>query len=92
MENVAVWVAQHGEAVYISDISQDSWFFQELGYNKLAGSILCLPLTIDNEIVGVVSLNHPRPNAFTVENERLMTFIQDQVAIAFNTIQIFCDT
>ncbi len=92
VENVAVWVAQHGEAVSISDISKDRRFFQGLGYHKLAGSLLCLPLAIDNEIVGVVSLNHPRANAFTAEDERLMTLIKDQVAIAFNTIQIFDDT
>jgi signal transduction histidine kinase len=55
------------------------------------GSLLCLPLVIDSEIVGVVNMSHPRPDAFSAEDERLMTIITDQVAIALSSVQVFDD-
>ncbi|MDA0709958.1 MAG: GAF domain-containing protein, partial [bacterium] len=55
------------------------------------GSMLCLPLVIDNEVVGVVNMSHPLPEAFSSEDSQLMTIITDQVAIALNNVQIFDD-
>ena len=55
------------------------------------GCMMCLPLVIDNEVVGVVNMSHPRPNAFQVEDQQLMTIVTDQVAIALNNVQIFDD-
>ncbi|MDP6041109.1 MAG: histidine kinase dimerization/phospho-acceptor domain-containing protein, partial [Candidatus Latescibacteria bacterium] len=64
-----------------------------VGYagRRSIGSMFCLPLVIDNEVVGVVNLSHPLPDAFSSEDSQLMTIITDQVAIALNNMQIFDD-
>lgn len=61
------------------------------GAGHSIGSMLCVPLIIDNTVVGVVNLSHPLPNAFSAEDSQLMTIITDQVAIALNNVQIFDD-
>lgn len=55
------------------------------------GSLLCLPMMIDQEIVGVINMSHPQRNAFSPEDQRLMTIITDQVAIALSNVQVFDD-
>jgi len=83
-EHVARRAVRYGNVISIPECAQVSGA-KSAG---LTGCLLCLPLTIDNETVGVVVLSHPKPDAFTDGDVRLMTLIKDQVAIAFNTIQI----
>jgi signal transduction histidine kinase len=88
-EGVAGWVAQQGQPISIPDVSRDNRFVaspQPIGF---IGSLLCQPLTVEDRVVGVVNLSHPRPHVFTAEDERLMAVIADQVAVALNSVQIF---
>lgn len=78
-----------GEPISLPDLPQAQ--FISARRSSPIGSLLCLPLVIDNEIVGVVNMSHPRPNAFSAEDERLMTIITDQVAIALSSVQVFDD-
>ena len=55
------------------------------------GSLLCLPLIVDRAVVGVVNLSHPRVNAFSAEDARIMSIVTDQVAVALNNVQAFDD-
>lgn len=91
-EGIAGWVAENGEPVSIADISQDTRFVDTTQPIGPIGSILCLPLHLDTNVVGVLNLSHPRPRTFTDEDERLMMLIADQVAIALNSVQLFEDT
>ncbi|MDA0711191.1 MAG: GAF domain-containing protein [bacterium] len=91
-EGIAGWVAENGEPVSISDISQDTRFVNTAQSIGPIGSILCLPLHLDNHIVGVINLSHPHPSMFNDEDVRLMMLIADQVAIALNSVQLFEDT
>ena len=90
-EGIAGWVAQHGEPVFITDTSKDSRFLDLPGCATPEGSLLCTPLVIDNELVGVINLSHPRVDAISAEDERLMAIVTGQVAIALNNVQIFED-
>jgi len=91
-EGIAGWVAENGEPVSISDISQDTRFVDATQSIGPIGSILCLPLHLEGNVVGVINLSHPHPRAFTDEDVRMMMLIADQVAIALNSVQLFEDT
>ena len=91
-EGIAGWVAEHGEPVSIPNIAEDTRFVSATQAIGPIGSILCVPLQIDGEVVGIVNMSHPRPNAFNDEDARLMMLIADQVAIALNSVQLFEDT
>ena len=91
-EGIAGWVAENGEPVAIADISQDTRFVDATQNIGPIGSLLCLPLHLDGNVVGVLNLSHPHPKSFTDEDVRLMMLIADQVAIALNSVQLFEDT
>jgi len=80
---------EQGEPVEVPDLPSVPQFVAGSGLRM--GCMMCLPLVIDNEVVGVVNMSHPRPNAFQVEDQQLMTIVTDQVAIALNNVQIFDD-
>ena len=80
---------EQGEPVEVPDLPSAPQFVAGSGLRM--GCMMCLPLVIDNEVVGVVNMSHPRPNAFQVEDQQLMTIVTDQVAIALNNVQIFDD-
>ena len=90
-EGIAGWVAQEGKSLNISDIRKDERFVKAFETVGTIRSILCLPLIVDNEVVGVVNLSHPKKNAFSDEDERIMSIVTDQVAVALNNVQAFDD-
>ena len=81
---------EQGEPVEISDLPAVPEFIKEESGLRV-GCLMCLPLVIDSEVVGVINMSHPRPNAFQPEDQQLMTIVTDQVAIALNNVQIFDD-
>ncbi len=78
-----------GNPIEIPELPEVPQFI--VGTARSIGSMLCLPLVIDNEVVGVVNMSHPLADAFSSEDSQLMTIITDQVAIALNNVQIFDD-
>ena len=77
----------NGKPVLLPDLPAVPEFVANAG--RSIGSMFCLPLVIDNEVVGVVNMSYPLPGAFSSEDSQLMTIITDQVAIALNNVQIF---
>ena len=80
-----------GRPIFISDISRDKRFLGDSNGSDSIGSLLCLPLVIDSEVVGVVNMSHRKPNAISDEDERLMDIITGQVAITLNNVRVFDD-
>ena len=78
-----------GDPIVLPDLPQAQ--FSPTARSSPIGSMMCLPLVIDSEIVGVVNMSHPRPDAFSAEDEGLMTIITDQVTIALSSVQVFDD-
>ena len=90
-EGIAGWVAQEGASIFIPNTSRDKRFLGDSNGSDSIGSLLCLPLVIDSEVVGVVNMSHPKPNAISDEDERLMDIITGQVAITLNNVRVFDD-
>jgi len=81
---------ENGEPLPLPDLPQAQFVSTQKSARPI-GSMLCVPMVIDKEIVGVVNMSHPLRNAFSGEDQRLMTIITDQVAIALNNVQVFDD-
>ncbi len=81
-EGLAEVVAQRRKPVLIPDIAA----FHPAGPT---GSLLCLPLLVEDQVVGVLNLSHSAPGAFNSEDEQFMAVIADQVAGALNSVQVF---
>lgn len=90
-QGVAGWVAAHGEPALIPDAYADERF--DPSYDKATGyrtrSILCVPLTVHDRIIGVSQLiNKLSGEVFSEEDLELFRLLNAQVAIAVDNAKL----
>jgi diguanylate cyclase (GGDEF)-like protein len=72
------WAAQHRQAVRCGDVRSDPRYLQGL---PEARSNLVVPLLVDDEVVGVVSVESSRTDAFDEKDERLLRVLGTYAAL-----------
>ena len=70
-QGVVGWVVERGEIARINDTTQDSRFVHKDDQGFAIRSILAVPLWSAGEVVGVVAVTSPEPNAYTEPHEAL---------------------
>lgn len=79
-EGIVGKVAQDGVSIRVDDVSKDRRFVPQREGMTPVGSILCFPLYVNQELVGVLNLSHSQPHFFTEENERSLALIAERAA------------
>jgi len=79
-DGVAGWVAENGKPALINDVSKDGR--HNAGSGTAARSILCVPLILSNEIIGVIELRNKINGIFTKQNDALLHGLADQASIS----------
>lgn len=79
-------VARQGEAILVPNM-QDHPLFKNVP-SSWDGSILGLPLKIGERVVGVMTVAHSRPGAFSEANLRVLRLLGDQAAIAIENARL----
>lgn len=89
-QGVAGWVITHGEACCINDVSQDPRWFGEVETGFKTHSLLCVPLKIDNRVVGVLqALNKNSSSGFEQADVTLLSAFAASATIAIENAQLF---
>lgn len=86
-QGVAGWVAQHGEALLIPDITKDDRFDDRvaIAVDYPVSSIVCVPLMIRERVLGVLELIGVQGSEpFNPENMPLLGALADFAAIAID--------
>ncbi len=89
---LAGWVVRHREMVIVADTSQDErWEKRRDDAPDRTGpkSAVGVPLTVRDELVGVMTIVHPAPGTFTDEHGALMRAISDQAGIAILNARLY---
>ncbi len=84
---VAGWVAEHGEAVIIPDVSRDERFAMEIdkSFSFRTRSLACVPLKCQNKVFGVIELiNSLEEREFNQFDMQVLTTIADFAGIAIS--------
>ncbi|MGD8921655.1 MAG: response regulator [Candidatus Zixiibacteriota bacterium] len=81
--SIAGYVAKTGEALIVKDVEADPRF-QRINRERYgAASLLCTPLKIKNDILGVINMANKEDGAsFTEDDLRLLTTFASQAAVA----------
>lgn len=79
-EGVAGWVAQHHEALVISDVNLDPRF-KRLGRIPI-GSMICVPLLDDDRFIGTLTASSQETHAFDAKKVKMMTIFAEQAVLA----------
>ena len=92
---LAGWVIRNRKGVYVPDTSRDDrWLMRPDDALDRTGakSAICVPLTVRDKIVGVLTLVHSKPNSFLAEQLDLMQAIADQAAVAVLNARLYTES
>lgn len=77
-EGITGMVAKTGKTAIVPDVAE---FQDYLSYDGSTRSEICVPMKIDEKIIGVINAEHPQPNAFDQADERLLNTLANQISI-----------
>ena len=90
-ESIAGWVVIHREPVIVTDVHQDSRFFQNidqmLQFNTR--SIVAAPMVHKDELIGVLEVLNKRTDTFTPLDQEVMTILAGQASVAITNARLF---
>lgn len=88
-QGIAGWVAQNNQPLLIEDVSKDPRFSSSLSDEKSGfktQSILCVPMTIAGEIIGVMEVLNKKPTAtggkFTIDDQEILGSLAGFAAVS----------
>jgi len=83
------WVAQHGQALLVNDVSQDPRYV--IGIPETRAELV-VPLRVGERTIGVINVESPRVNAFGANDLRLLSTLAGQVASEIERARLFDET
>src|SRR6266508_3847277 len=92
---LAGWVIRNRRGVLVLDTSKDErWLMRPDDAIDKSGvkSAICVPLLAREKLVGVLTLVHPKPNAFSEEQFDLMQAIADQAGVAVLNARLYTES
>jgi PAS domain S-box-containing protein len=87
-EGIMGQVAATGEAIYVPDVHKLTDF---IFFDQSFCSLLTVPLIFKNRVIGTLSVDHQDADAFSTEDERLVTIAAAQAAVAIENARLFQD-
>ncbi len=92
-QGVAGWVAQHGEATIVNDPYGDSRFFSKIDRDSgfRTQSIICVPLQIEQRVIGVLEAINKLQGHFDDNDLRLLQAISGPLGVAIENARLHAD-
>lgn len=75
-----------GQPQLVDDVWEDSDY---IVYDNETRSELVVPIRVDNNIIGVINIEHPEPNAFGSQDESTLVSLAAQAAIAIQNAEVY---
>ncbi len=85
-KGVVGWVAKYGETIRSGDVNKDKRYYS---LRDNIHSELCVPLTIDNSIIGVVNIETSKLDAYSETDQLVLEAISSQIAISITNAKMF---
>jgi len=86
-------VAQTGEPLYISDVRTDARYLgHELAREEGLVSLLAVPLSVRDRVIGVLACYTAVSHTFAPEQERLLLTLANQTALAIENARLVTNT
>ena len=85
-EGIAGYIALTGKAEILNDVSADLRF---LAGTRKVSSMMCAPLRIKDNVIGVINLSSEEPANYTAEDLKLLSALTLQAAAAIENARLF---
>jgi putative methionine-R-sulfoxide reductase with GAF domain len=81
---LAGWVVENRQAALVNNTSDDPrWLQRSWDNSSISRSAISVPLMTKDRVVGVVTLVHPQPGRFTLQDLALLTAIMISISYSF---------
>jgi PAS domain S-box-containing protein len=85
-QGIIGWVAGNGQAIRTGDVSTEPRYYPVI---KHIQSNLCVPLIARGKTIGIINIESTRRNAYTEQDENLLTAVAGSAAIALENAQLY---
>jgi two-component system NtrC family sensor kinase len=90
MEGTIVgWVIRHGKPLLLTNASEIRAYERA---NTQTQAQICVPVTLNGQVVAVLNAESSRPHAFDAENLRLFKAIAAELAVALENARLFAES
>jgi PAS domain S-box-containing protein len=87
---LAGWVLEHREPVLVADINEDARWVHRPGKELKMRAAVAAPLSLGGgDVLGVLTLGHPRKDYFTDEHLHMISAATAQIAMAVNNSDLY---
>ncbi len=89
-QGIAGWVATHGEPAIVNDVYTDTRFFAGVDRSSgfLTESMACIPLRVDEKVIGVMQAINKKNGEFNEHDLRLLQAIGGPLAAAIENARL----
>lgn len=88
-EGIAGMVAKNGESIIVNNPAEDKRFI-EIARHKKIKSLICVPLKIKEEVIGVISLANKFKEDIFMENDKMfLEMLSTPLAMAIENAQLY---
>jgi PAS domain S-box-containing protein len=89
-EGIVGQVFSSGHPRRIDDVNAVENFLELSETLITVRSLLCYPLTLNGQAVGVLNLSHSRPQVFSRDTEQILSIIAQRISRALTSHALFC--
>jgi len=87
-DDLSSWAIRERKALVSRDIREDPRFRSASGgRGKAVRSLMAIPLIVQDEVVGVLSVHSYAPNMYTEENVKILSVIASQAAALYKELE-----
>ena len=85
-QGITGYVARYGQPALVPDVRLDPRYYEGTPDTR---SELCVPLVVGPWVIGVLNVESPQPNAFTVDDQRLLSTLASNLAVLVERARLF---
>jgi signal transduction histidine kinase len=85
-EGISGQVAATARPIHVPDTHQVPGF---IFFDTEVRSLLCVPLTVKDRVIGTLTIDQSVPNAFNGDSERVLTIAAAQASVAIENAQLY---
>lgn len=92
-EGITGKVIKNKKPIAVKDIIKSREYkYKEIAKKEGLSSLLCVPLTVKNEVIGVINCYTSEPHDFTGTEKNVLTTIANQAAVAIENTELMVKT
>jgi len=88
-KGIVSWVAAHGETLLSNDVRENPYFFNNTPDLIPTEAELCVPIRVDDEIIGVLNVEHSELLSFDEDDINAIEVLTGRIAVAIKKSRLY---